>query len=84
MSHFYASIQGTRGEATRCGDKNNGIRGHIRGWDIGVNVHGGHNDVHGDIFTVSITSGSNRSGKDLFLGKWKLNKDGVIEHLKEC
>lgn len=25
MAHFYSSIQGSRGEATRCGTKNSGI-----------------------------------------------------------
>ena len=51
MSHFYASIQGSRGEATRCGAKNSGIAGHIRGWSSGVYVRGFH--TYGkDIFNV--------------------------------
>ena len=39
MSRFYASIQGSRGEATRQGSPNSGIRGHIRSWDTGVQVY---------------------------------------------
>jgi len=38
MSHFYASIKGSRGEATRLGTPNSGIKGHIRGWNLGVRV----------------------------------------------
>lgn len=28
MSHFYGTLQGTRGEATRCGTKNSGMVTH--------------------------------------------------------
>lgn len=38
MSHFYGDIKGCRGEATRCGSAESGIRGHIRGWHIGASV----------------------------------------------
>ena len=38
MSHFYATIKGHRGEANRCGNKNSGIVGHIRGWNVGARV----------------------------------------------
>lgn len=38
MSHFYASIQGGKGMATRQGTKNSGIEGHIMGWRIGARV----------------------------------------------
>jgi hypothetical protein len=33
MSHFYATIQGTRGEATRCGDKKSGIETTAASWN---------------------------------------------------
>ena len=33
MSHFYGSIQGTKGEATRCGDKNNGLVSYCASWN---------------------------------------------------
>ena len=32
MSHFYGTIQGNRGEATRCGTKNSGINVYAAGW----------------------------------------------------
>ena len=62
MSHFYASIQGSRGEATRCGAKNSGIAGHIRGWSSGVYVRGFHDYDGKDKFHIFATGGSGRYG----------------------
>jgi len=33
MSHFYGYLQGSRGEATRCGTKTSGINAHLRSWN---------------------------------------------------
>lgn len=63
MSKFYASIQGQRGPATRTGAK--AIRGHIRGWEIGVHVEGvlrGNGEI---AFYVYATGGSNRPAHQL-------------------
>lgn len=60
MSHFYADIQGSRGPASRCGTKQSGILGHIRGWNVGVSVaieYDKENDR--DIVRVYKTGGSN-------------------------
>ena len=39
MSHFYAHIIGSaRTVATRCGTKDSGVSGHLRGWDVGARV----------------------------------------------
>ena len=58
MSRFYASIQGNRSEATRQGTPNSGIYGHIRGWDVGVEVEGAV--INGnDVFHIYATGGSN-------------------------
>ncbi len=67
MSHFYADIQGNRGEATRGGTKGSGISGHIRGWGIGASVECYYDDESGkDIVRVFKTGGSNgRSRKEL-------------------
>ena len=59
MSQFYASIQGNRGEATRCGSKNSGIEGHIRGWSIGARVKGYTDSQGRDHIIVIKTGGSN-------------------------
>ena len=58
MSHFYASIQGNRGEATRCGTKG-GMMGWIRGWHSGVKVWSEYNeDTNTDEFRIYATGGS--------------------------
>lgn len=60
MSHFYADIQGNRGQATRGGSKSSGIDGHIRGWDIGCSVVIRYNEqTEKDEMTIYLTSGSN-------------------------
>src|SRR5262249_13144506 len=33
MAHFYGRLQGSRGEATRCGTKSSGIAATVRSWD---------------------------------------------------
>jgi len=38
MSHFYGTVQGHRGEATRCGAKSSGLTSTANGWDIGGEV----------------------------------------------
>jgi len=59
MAHFYASIQGNRGEATRMGTKNSGIKGHIRGWCVGARVICSHDKKTGkDTVRVWKTGGS--------------------------
>jgi hypothetical protein len=62
MSHFYASIQGNKGTATRQGSKFSGISGHIRGWDMGVYVYLFHKDGK-DHVRIYKTGGSNHSSK---------------------
>jgi hypothetical protein len=50
MAHFYSSIQGARGEATRQGSKESGIRGYVQSWmariesSIHYNRHEDRND----------------------------------------
>jgi hypothetical protein len=76
MSHFYASIQGNRGEATRQGTKNSGMYGHVRGWDIGGRVHCFVRDGE-DCIQITVTRGSNGYGSEKFLGNFII-KDGEI------
>lgn len=58
MSHFYDSIQGNRGEATRCGTKDSGMTAHIRGWNIGVAVSLYVDSKGRDVVQVYRTTGS--------------------------
>lgn len=68
MSRFYASIQGSRGGATRVGTKNSGLSGHIRGWNVGCRVQLSTNDKDEDICTVILTGGSNGSEREVQFG----------------
>ncbi len=65
MAHFYASIEGNRGPATRCGSKD-GIEGHIRGWNVGVKVVMTHKNGK-DIAYVYKTGGSSNSSSILLM-----------------
>ena len=71
MSRFYGSLSGSRGEATRQGTEKSGIRGHIRGWAIGGEVHcytfGGE-----DVVSLAITGGSGNGNILLDLGTYQL------------
>lgn len=71
MSHFYASIQGNRGEATRQGTAKTGITGHIRSWNVGARVTC-YVDANGeDYVSITLTSGSGYSGLSKNLGAFK-------------
>lgn len=43
MSHFYGTLQGNRGEATRCGSKKSGIATHAASWSGCVHARLYHN-----------------------------------------
>ena len=58
MAHFYADIQGNRGEATRMGTPQSGIYGHIRGWHSGAKVSCYVDDDGKDVVEVFATNGS--------------------------
>lgn len=66
MAQFYAEIKGNRGKASRMGTKASGIKTHIRGWDIGVQVecyHIGSRGAYGeDIIAIFPTGGSHSPG----------------------
>ena len=58
MSRFYGSLRGSaKTLATRRGNTASGITGHIRGWDIGVEV--ASFDGESDGFHVYVTGGTN-------------------------
>lgn len=82
MAHFYGSMQGSRGEATRMGTKNSGITAHIRGWDIGANVDVRTDSNGNDVVTVFLTHGSNNPRHAQCLGMFKLADDGTFEQVK--
>lgn len=78
--HFYGSIEGGRGTATKGGTKASGISGHIRGWNVGARVYVQHNGETGqDKVTVYATSGSGGGGLDVQIAEFTaedFNKPG--------
>lgn len=82
MSHFYASIQGNCGPATRGGSASSGITGHVRGWNSGIQVHGGRAGEE-DSFVVYATSGSNGGGNSRILGELKNGQWFPADNSKE-
>lgn len=64
MSNLYATIQGERGPATRCGNRR--LSCHIRGWNSGIRVEAKHTE-EGDSFFVFKTRGSNGPGSEDYL-----------------
>ena len=61
MARFYAEIQGSRGRATRMGTASSGLRAHIRGWNLGVEIVGRAGGER-DVIDVYQTGGSNGAG----------------------
>lgn len=75
MSRFYGSIEGERCKtpATRRGF--NGIRGHIRGWDIGCEVVMTVDKEGNDRCEVYRTDGSNGPGIKQLIAAWSVGED---------
>lgn len=72
MAHFYGSVQGSRGEATRCGTKRSGMSSHVRGWNVGVDARMDKasyptREDGEDLAIATFTGGSNGSYTD---GPW--------------
>jgi hypothetical protein len=82
MAHFYGSMKGQRGERTACGTKSSGMSAHVRGWEHGVRIVASHYDTQvgkPDTFAVYMTTGSNATGPDVYLGEVYLDKKGEVK-----
>jgi hypothetical protein len=65
MAHFRATIQGSRGLASRLGGKKSGLVVCANGWGLGVKVYATYSkDDDCDMFEVYLTGGSNGVGSD--------------------
>lgn len=65
MAQFRGTIAGQRGDASRLGSKQSGLRVTANGWDAGVSVNCVHNAETGrDEFHVYRTGGSNGRQSD--------------------
>lgn len=53
MAHFYGTLKGSRGQATRCGTKSSGVRAIAASWAGAIEVEIHHNTETGhDHFEV--------------------------------
>jgi hypothetical protein len=75
MSHFYGDLQGSRGEATRCGTAWSGISSHVRGWHVGARASMRVEDGQ-DVASIAATAGSAGSGYGQAIGSVRLDEDG--------
>ncbi len=69
MSHFYSTIQGNRGEATRCGTKDSGIMASARSWSGSITVYLDVDDQGDDCYRICVGEGSVIGGRCLWAGK---------------
>ena len=83
MAQFRATIQGCRGEASRLGGKESGIRASVNGWRGGVSVEAIVNPNGNDEFRVYATGGSGYGGGAGFLGSVKQDGAWVPAETKE-
>lgn len=75
MARFIGYVEGNRGEASRLGSADSGIRAQAQGWNVGVKVYG--MDANGrDEFRVYATNGSTGGAPDTFIGVVRLNEAG--------
>ena len=79
MSHFYGTLRGNRGPATRCGTKASGVVTHAAGWSGCVKVRVFHNDADDrDHFEVWLTPWKCSGGQSTLLAAGLLDsKEGV-------
>jgi hypothetical protein len=68
MSRLYGSLQGCRGEATRTGSKDSGIRASVQSWDGSLCVFMDLNDDDLPVVEIQISDGSSCYGKTYFRG----------------
>lgn len=80
MSHFYATIKGARGEATRCGSKGSGHHAKVAGWGGAIEVMLTHDEKAGkDKFAVWIIPWGSKGGRAILLATGVLDIDTVRE-----
>ena len=77
MATFYGSIKGSRGEATRCGTKNSGIKASVQSWNGSVISELSY-DEDKLMVRVSTSTGSSSLGTQIFYGTF----DEFVNKLK--
>ncbi len=76
MSKLYGSLQGCRGEATRCGSKDSGMRASIQSWNGSLVSYMDLDENDKPIITLKISKGSACYGEETIFR-------GSLEELKK-
>ena len=77
MSHFYGTLQGSRGQATRCGTKNSGVSTVAAGWKGAVETF--VTEVDGvDHYEVYLIPWCSSGGQSTLLAK------GILDATQDC
>lgn len=79
MSHFYGTLQGIRGQATRCGGKGSGLTTQAAGWRGAIRTEIWHDEASDrDMYRVWLTPW-HYSG-----GKARVIAEGVLDSSQEA
>jgi hypothetical protein len=66
MAHFFGSIQGQAGDATRIGSKRSGISAYVQSWTGRITIHMQHSEHEdSDIGCVILTPGPQGTGRGI-------------------
>tara|TARA_R110002051_G_scaffold325625_1_gene429489 strand:- start:906 stop:1169 length:264 start_codon:yes stop_codon:yes gene_type:complete len=76
MSHFYGKLQGSRGEATRCGTASSGMTTYAAGWGGAVRVEVYTQADGRDAFMVSLVPWQGSGGESVALATGLLDSTG--------
>lgn len=75
MASLYGSLQGCRGEATRCGSKSSGVRASVQSWTGSLVSYMDLDDNGNPIITLKASEGSSSYGNETIFS-------GSLEELK--
>lgn len=71
MAHFYGTIEGDRGQSTRCGTKNSGLTVHAASWSGAIRVMVYQDDAGRDCYRVDqVAWKGNGKEKQLAVGSF--------------
>lgn len=68
MAHFYGSLKGNRGTATRCGTKASGISASVQSWDGSVTVSLTFGSDGSPVLTIEGRDDSGTGGRTIWHG----------------
>lgn len=74
MAHFYGTLSGSRGPASRMGTKNSGLTSQAAGWQGCIETTIWHNEKTGkDMFRVELKPWQNSGGNSRTLAEGELD-----------